>query len=52
MAQGDPVTDRDQLASSLAQLDRHVLESMCMRNLLANPEERVFFKDRTAGSSW
>jgi diguanylate cyclase (GGDEF)-like protein/PAS domain S-box-containing protein len=29
----------------LEQLDRYTLERLCMSNLLANPEERVFFKD-------
>jgi diguanylate cyclase (GGDEF)-like protein/PAS domain S-box-containing protein len=29
----------------VGQLERHTLERLCMRNLLANPEERVFFKD-------
>jgi PAS domain S-box-containing protein len=45
MAERAAEADREQLEKSIAQLDRHVLESMCMRNLLANPEERVFFKD-------
>ncbi len=45
MAERAAEADRGQLARSIAQLDRHVLESLCMRNLLANPEERVFFKD-------
>jgi diguanylate cyclase (GGDEF)-like protein/PAS domain S-box-containing protein len=30
---------------SVSRLDSQMLEHMCMRNLLANPEERVFFKD-------
>jgi PAS domain S-box-containing protein len=45
MAERAAEAERVQLAKSIAQLDRHVLESMCTRNLLANPEERVFFKD-------
>jgi diguanylate cyclase (GGDEF)-like protein/PAS domain S-box-containing protein len=39
------VVDRERRRSPKAHLDRHVLERMCFRNLLANPEERVFFKD-------
>ena len=39
------MVDRQQPARSVTHLDRHVLERMCIRNLLANPEERVFFKD-------
>jgi diguanylate cyclase (GGDEF)-like protein/PAS domain S-box-containing protein len=36
---------RDQGTEPKVHLDRHTLERMCFRNLLANPRERVFFKD-------
>jgi diguanylate cyclase (GGDEF)-like protein/PAS domain S-box-containing protein len=45
MARRATVVDRPRLACSIADLDRHDLERMCMRNLLANPEERLYFKD-------
>ncbi|MGP8208531.1 MAG: diguanylate cyclase domain-containing protein, partial [Acidimicrobiales bacterium] len=39
------MVDRDRRMTADAHPDRHVLERMCFRNLLANAEERVFFKD-------
>jgi diguanylate cyclase (GGDEF)-like protein/PAS domain S-box-containing protein len=45
MAKRATVVNREQPARPVAHLDRQDLERMCMRNLLANPEERVFFKD-------
>jgi diguanylate cyclase (GGDEF)-like protein/PAS domain S-box-containing protein len=37
--------DHGRRASAQAGWDDEALERMCVRNLLANPEERVFFKD-------
>ena len=45
MAKRAAVVDRQQPARSVTYPDRHVLERMCMRNLMANPEERLYFKD-------
>ncbi|MGA3219490.1 MAG: diguanylate cyclase, partial [Acidimicrobiales bacterium] len=45
MAKRATVADWQQPARSVTHLDRHVLERMCMRNLMANPEERLYFKD-------
>jgi diguanylate cyclase (GGDEF)-like protein/PAS domain S-box-containing protein len=39
------MVDRQQQAPSNAPLDRHDLERICMGNLMANPEERLYFKD-------
>ena len=45
MAKRATVADREEQNGSVPRLDRQVLERLCMSNLLANPEERVFFKD-------
>jgi diguanylate cyclase (GGDEF)-like protein/PAS domain S-box-containing protein len=45
MRERGTVVDHGRRSGADARLDRHVLERMCFRNLLANPEERVFFKD-------
>jgi diguanylate cyclase (GGDEF)-like protein/PAS domain S-box-containing protein len=45
MAKGITVANQERRTPSAAHPDGHALERMCMRNLLANPEERVFFKD-------
>ncbi len=45
MPDGGTVVDGDRRTRPDARSDRRALAQMCFRNLLANPEERVFFKD-------
>jgi PAS domain S-box-containing protein len=45
MPDGAAAVDQYRRVSRDALVDRRALEQMCFRNLLANPEERVFFKD-------